>query len=65
MKTWIVKGEWKHKKTGITYASSFIVVNNGEDPIKTLEEQIDFSGVVYLRGVIEAIEVPTVYRIND
>jgi len=67
--SWKVNGEWRHKLTSRLITIHTLVVNFGEDPIKTITELEDFSGMEYERGTIEKINPPYVIhthkQLND
>jgi len=52
MKIWHVKGNWEHKHTNNVISMEFIVGNDGNDPIETINEEFDMSNMIYLNGEI-------------
>lgn len=60
MKAWKTKTKWQHKKSLAIYDLNYIVVTEDDDPIHVLKQEIDFTGLNYIDGKIEAIKPPFV-----
>lgn len=56
MKTWQLKGDWLHNRSGKTHPISFLVIcPDNTDPLKIVQEKYDLGGMTYLRGEVKNI----------
>jgi len=50
---WIIEGRWQHNQTKKVYrAKAFAITSGKEDPVQVLHDEVDFSGMTYLGGVV-------------
>ena len=59
MKAFKSKGEWLHKGSGRTFNMEYVIVcDDNADPIQVIKDQNDMTGMDYLRGTIEPMNIP-------